>query len=522
MQQSVLIYDTTLRDGAQAEGIHFSLHDKIRVAERLAGFGVHYIEGGWPGSNQKDIEFFEAARKKNWGKAKIAAFGSTRRAGIKVQTDPQVKLLLDAETPVVTFFGKSWMLHVKEVLRTTPDENVRMIADTVDFLKKHGREVIYDAEHFFDGYRDDPKYALRTILAAQDAGADWVVLCDTNGGRLPSEIQAITRDVLSKLKTKIGIHTHNDCGLGVANAVAAIEAGATQVQGTFNGYGERTGNCNLTSVIPILELKLGLKSLPKGKLEKLRSISHYIDEVANQIPDSRAPFVGISSFAHKGGMHVNAVNKVASSFEHIDPTLVGNRQRILVGELSGKTNIMMKASQLGVKLDEKAPKTREILDEVKRLENNGYEFESADASFELLVRKKLGKTKNYFELEEFHVSVRKNNLQKFSTCDASVKIRVGNEPIQTVADGDGPVNALDAALRRALIKHYPKLSKLHLVDYKVRIVNPASGTAATTRVLIESSDGEREWTTVGVSDNIIEASWIALTDSVEYFLGKER
>ena len=517
MVASVQLYDTTLRDGTQGEGINFSLNDKLRLAKRLAAFGIHYIEGGWPGSNEKDIEFFEAAKKLSWGKTRIAAFGSTRKSGVAVNDDLQVRLLLQAETPTVTFFGKSWLLHVHEVLRTSPEENRKMISDTVAFLKTHGREVIYDAEHFFDGYIDNPSYALSTIVAAAEAGADRVVLCDTNGGRLPHEITRIVTEILSKLRCPVGIHTHNDCELGVSNAIAAVQAGATQVQGTINGYGERTGNCNLTSVIPLLELKLGHKVLPKGNLGDLTTISRLVDELANLQPNIRAPFVGASSFAHKGGMHVNAVKKVSSSFEHIDPSLIGNHQRILVGELSGRTNVVLKARELGIVLDEKSPETKAILQEIKRRENLGFEYEAADASLELLIRQHLAPHPPAFDLTEYHVSVRKNMTHGFDSCEATLKVKLNGEMVATVADGDGPVNALDGALRKALLTRHPQLKNMQLVDYKVRIINSTEGTAAKTRVWILSSDGHRHWATVGVSFNIIEASWIALADSVEYF-----
>jgi 2-isopropylmalate synthase len=518
MKSSITLYDTTLRDGAQGEGIHFSLMDKLRVARRLADFGVHYIEGGWPGSNEKDLAFFQEAAKQSWGKTKIAAFGSTCKAGIQAADDPQVQLLLEAQTPVVTFFGKSWLLHVEKVLRTSAEENLRMIADTVDCLKKNQREVIYDAEHFFDGYKANPEYALQTLRVAAEAGADYLVLCDTNGGTMPHEIASITRLVSDSLKTKIGIHTHNDCGLGVANAVAAVLEGACQIQGTINGYGERTGNCNLTTVMPLLELKLGRSVLPEGRMSQLSELSCFVDEVANQNHDNRAPFVGISSFAHKGGMHVNAVNKTDVSYEHIEPGLVGNHQRILVGELSGRTNVMLKARELGITLDEKAPVTRDILEEIKRMEKEGYEFEAADASFELLVRRQLDGFASPFQLDEYHVSMRKSATQGSTQCEATVKILIDGEAIHTVADGDGPVNALDNSLRRALVLKYPDVARFHLIDYKVRIMDSSSGTAARTRVLITSSDGHQEWGTVGVSDNVIEASWLALCDSVQYYL----
>ena len=513
------IYDTTLRDGAQGEGVHFSLSDKLRLAERLATYGVHYVEGGWPGSNDKDREFFPEAQKLRWGSCKLAAFGSTRRANIEASTDSQVRLLLEAETPVVTIFGKSWLLHVEKVLRTTPEENLRMIADTVAFLKKEGREVIYDAEHFFDGHADDGKYALRTLEAAAEAGADYLVLCDTNGGRLPTQVAEAVREVRQRFpESKIGIHTHNDCGLGVANAVAAVQEGALQVQGTMNGYGERTGNCNLTTLLPILELKLGRKVLPEGNLRQLSELSSFVDQLANLHHDSRAPFVGRTAFAHKGGMHVNAVNKLAASFEHIPPALVGNSQRILVGELSGGANVMMKARELGIDLDEKSATTRAILSKIKKLEKEGYEFEAADASFELLVRRSLEKIPAPFLLDSYKVEVARVRPQAKETSKATVTVCVNKKTRKTTATGDGPVNALDAALRKALLPSFPALKKMKLIDYKVRIVNSRGGTAARIRVLVESTDGQRNWGTVGVSTNIIEASALALSDSLSYFL----
>jgi 2-isopropylmalate synthase len=518
-KDQLTIYDTTLRDGAQGEGVHFSLSDKLRLAEKLAAYGLHYIEGGWPGSNDKDREFFPEAKKLKWGSCKLAAFGSTRRAGTPASSDAQVKLLLDAETPVVTIFGKSWLLHVEKVLRTTPEENLAMIRDTVAFLKQEGREVIYDAEHFFDGHAADSAYALRTLEAAAEAGASYLVLCDTNGGRLPSQVAAAVREVRARFpKSRIGIHTHNDCGLGVANAIAAVEEGALQVQGTFNGYGERTGNCNLTTVLPLLELKLGQKILPSGNLKKLSELSGFVDQLANLPHDPRAPFVGRTAFAHKGGMHVNAVNKLAASFEHIEPGEVGNHQRILVGELSGGANVMMKARELGISLDEKAAATREILAHIKKLEKEGYEFEAADASFELLVRRSLEKLPAPFQLDSYKVEVARARPKARETSKATVTVRVGKKARKTSASGDGPVNALDAALRKALLPSFPALKKMKLIDYKVRIVNSRGGTAARIRVLVESTDGQREWGTVGVSTNILEASAHALVDSLSYFL----
>ncbi len=519
---TVTLYDTTLRDGAQGEGIHFSLADKLRIAQRLDAFGMHYIEGGWPGSNEKDIEFFREARKLKFKHAKLAAFGSTRRADAKVEDDKQVALLLEAGTPVITLVCKASMLHVTEILRTTPDENLAMIRDTISYLKAQGREVIFDGEHTFDGYKMDAKYTTACYQAADEAGADYLVLCDTNGGTMPHEIAAITKSLLGAVKkSKLGIHTHDDCGLAVANALASIQAGALQVQGTINGYGERTGNCNLVTTIANLQLKLGTKVLPAEKVAELRDLSLFVDEVANQRPSGRAPFVGSAAFAHKGGIHVNAVNKLAASYEHIAPELVGNHQRVLVGELAGRANIMLKARTLGLKLEEKSPEALKVLDKIKSLENQGYEFEAADASFELLVRKSLDQYKPFFELVEYHVSIRKNGAHKFDAVEATIKLTVNGEKVYTVAEGDGPVNALDAALRSALIRFYPKLADMKLVDYKVRIIDSTSGTAAKTRVFIESSDGDSTWATVGVSHDIIEASWRALRDSVDYLLSRE-
>ena len=513
------IYDTTLRDGTQGEGVSFSVADKLRVAERLDVFGVHYVEGGWPGSNPKDIEFFKQAAKRKWKHAQIAAFGSTRRKKVKAKDDPQVKLLIDAKTPVVTIFGKTWLLHVKEVLRTTPDENIAMIADTIAFLKKNGRKVIYDAEHALDGFKDDPEYAMATWKAAEAAGADFVVLCDTNGGTLPSEVAAITATARAQLSCPIGIHTHNDIGLGVANALAAVEQGATQVQGTINGYGERTGNCNLTSTIPNITLKMGRRSMPKARLKKLREVSRFIDEVANLVPDRHQPWVGGTAFAHKGGMHVNAVQKVAASFEHTNPEVVGNARRILVSDLAGRSNIVMKAQEMGIRISNDAPELKDILARVKEQEHLGYDYEGAEGSLALLIRKALGRVEPAFDLEAYHVSMRGDAANH--VCEATVKVRVGDKSAHTVANGDGPVNALDQALRNALRGFYPVLKQVRLTDYKVRILNSTTGTAAKTRVLIESTDGKDRWYTVGVNENIIEASLQALLDSIEFRLLKK-
>ena len=519
MKNLVEIYDTTLRDGTQGEGVSFSVADKLRVAEKLDAFGVHYVEGGWPGSNPKDIEFFKQAAKRKWRNTQIAAFGSTRRKKIAAKDDPQVKLLVAAKTPVVTLFGKTWLLHVKEVLRTTPKENLAMIADTIRFLKKKGKKVIYDAEHAIDGYKDDPEYAMATWLAAEEAGADFVVLCDTNGGSLPSEVAAITAAAREKLSCNIGIHTHNDIGLGVANALVAVDAGATQVQGTINGYGERTGNCNLISVIPNISLKMGKRSIPAAQIRKLRDLSRFVDEVANLMPDRRQPWVGATAFAHKGGMHVNAVQKLAQSFEHATPDAVGNKRRILVSDLAGRSNIVMKAQEMGIRVNNHTPQLTSILAKVKEQEHLGYDYEGAEGSLALLIHKALGRVEPTFQLEAFHVSMHGDGVEH--VCEATVKVRVGDKTAHTVADGDGPVNALDQALRNALRGFYPVLKQVKLTDYKVRILNGGTGTAAKTRVLIESTDGKERWYTVGVDENIIKASLQALMDSIEFRLLKK-
>ena len=519
MKPDVEIYDTTLRDGSQGEGINFSVSDKLRIAEKLDAFGIHYIEGGWPGSNPRDMEFFALARKLKFKHARLAAFSMTRRKGVPVEKDEGMRTLLEAGTPVICIVGKTWLLHVTEVLRATPDENLAMIGDTIKFFKDHGKTVFYDAEHSFDGHKNEPAYALATWQAAEMAGADCVVLCDTNGGCLPAEISRITAWARSKLTARIGIHTHNDIGLGVANALAGIEAGATQVQGTINGYGERTGNCNLTSVIPNLHLKMNLSSVPAKSLPRLRELSHFVDEIANIRPDPRQPWVGATAFAHKGGMHVHAVDRVVHSYEHIHPEAVGNHRRVLVSDLAGRSNILMKAQELGFKLGPDTPELKTILARIKELENNGYEYEAAEASLALLIGKTLKKRERPFQVEAYHVSMRRDG--KTSICEATVKARVGHQLAHTVAEGDGPVNALDAALRAALSKFFPQLKKVTLTDYKVRILDSATGTAAKTRVLIASSDGKDEWGTVGVSENIIDASLQALVDSMEYALMKK-
>jgi 2-isopropylmalate synthase len=520
MTAQIDIYDTTLRDGTQGEGVTFSVADKIRIAERLDGFGVRYIEGGWPGSNPRDIEFFEQARHRTFRNARLAAFGSTRRKEIKVEQDDQVRLLLDAATPVVTIFGKTWLLHVLEVLQTTREENLAMIEDTVRHLKQHGKFVVYDAEHSFDGYKDNPEYARATWDAAARGGADVVTLCDTNGGSLPEEIASITRDARARLTTELGIHTHDDIGLGVANALVAVEAGATHVQGTINGYGERTGNCNITSVMPILQLKAGRQAVPAASLAQLKALSQFVDETANIRPNPRMPWVGATAFSHKGGAHVNAVQKVIRSYEHIDPTLVGNTRHVLISDLAGRSNIVMKARELGFDVSSATPQLKEMLARIKDLEHRGYEFEAADGSLALLIRRVLSAAPPAFVVDGYHVSMRRSG--NTSICEATIKVLVGGQSAHTVAEGDGPVNALDGALRAALVSFYEALGRVRLTDYKVRIIDSTSATAATTRVLIESTDGTTEWGTVGVNANIVEASLEALIDSFEYALVRDR
>ncbi len=517
---SVTIYDTTLRDGTQGTGISFSTLDKIRVAERLDDFGVHYIEGGWPGSNPKDAAFFQEAAKRKWKKAKITAFGMTRRGRIKVEDDAQVQMLLDAQTPAVTIVGKTWPLHVTEVFQVSLEENLAMISDTVAYLKKHGREVLYDAEHFFDSFREDPEYSLKTVKAAYDAGADLVVLCETNGGSLPEFVEEVTRKVVAHLGKPVGIHTHNDGGVGVANALAAVRAGANQVQGTINGYGERVGNCNLITVMPNLQIKMGIDL--GIDLTRLRELAYFVDELANVPHDIRAPYVGLAAFTHKGGLHVHAVQKLARTYEHVDPALVGNERIITISDMSGQSNVLIKAESMGLSLAKGSPEVQKILSEVKRMESEGYEFEAAEASFELLIRRQLGENTSFFKPIEYHTMHRSAFGAEQENTEATIKLLMDGERYYTVEEGDGPVNALDKALRKALLPHYPEIAKVNLEDYKVRIIDGGKGSAAKTRVLVVSSDGETTWGTVGVSTNIIDASWSALVDSLEYFMLKRR
>lgn len=523
--KTIAIYDTTLRDGAQAEGVSFSAVAKVQIAKRLDEFGIAYIEGGFAASNPKDMEFFRLIRKETLKNAKVAAFGSTRRANTPPEQDKGLIALLEADTPVCTIFGKSWLLHVIEVLQTTPEENLEMIRSSVRFLKEHGKEVIYDAEHFFDGYKDRPDYAMSTLKAAAEAGADCLVLCETNGGALPHEVEEITAAVVNAFQTPVGIHTHNDGELGVANALAAVRAGAVHVQGTINGIGERVGNCNLTSVIPNLMLKTGHRCLQNAaNLKQLRALSLFVYEQANIRPFAKQPFTGDSAFAHKAGMHVDGVRKVSRSFEHIPPEAVGNQRRILISELSGASNVFLKAIEMGLELDRKSPEVREVLKQLEQLEKDGYEYESADASFQILIKKVLKQHQSFFELDGFSVTVNKQGAEPGCRSEANVKLRIGGQSVSADGTGDGPVDALNHALRGALVQFYPAIADVVLVDYSVRILDPEEATAAKTRVLIESSDGVKTWGTVGVSENIIEASWEALVDSVEYklFLEEEK
>ena len=516
-QPDVLIYDTTLRDGTQAEGVSFTVSAKMRVAEKLDQFGIDYIEGGWPGSNPRDMAFFEKACELGLKHAKVAAFGSTRRANVPVEDDAQIQLLLDANTPVVTIFGKSWLLHVTDVIRTTPEENLAMIEDSVRYLKEQGKEVIYDAEHFYDGYQDNPEYALSTLEAAQRGGADFLVLCETNGGKLVPHVSKATVTVVESFpKTRIGVHCHNDAGVGVAVSQAGLEAGAVMVQGTMNGYGERNGNANLTTIIPNLSLKMKKSMNCEANLSKLRDLSLFVDDATNLRPDIRAPYVGSASFAHKGGVHADAASKADRSYEHIDPALVGNRTRVLVSDMSGRSSIMMKAKDMGLDVDSRSPEMKSFLEELKKLEFNGYEYEAADASFDLLLRRFLHGGKAPFEVIRYHVGISRDEADGESSSEATVKLRVGDEELHMVAEGNGPVSALDHALRKALEKHFPSIAEVRLVDFKVRILESNLGTDAITRVHVESTDGSETWGTVGVSDNVIEASWEALADSVEY------
>jgi len=517
----VLIYDTTLRDGTQGEGISLSVDDKLNIALRLDQFGIHYIEGGWPGSNPKDMEFFHRVQELPLKHAKITAFGSTRRQGVAAQDDENLQKLLESGVKVVTIFGKSWDFHVTEALKTTLEENLLMIFDSIRFLKEHQLEVIFDAEHFFDGYKNNASYALQALKKAEEAGADWIVLCDTNGGTLPHEIKEIVEEVVSQLHTPIGIHCHNDSECGVANSISAVRAGVRQVQGTINGYGERCGNANLVSIIPNLQLKLGFTCIEDSQLKQLTSLSRYVHEIANVVQPKNQPFVGVSAFAHKGGMHVSAILKAPETYEHLAPEAIGNNRRVLVSELAGQSNLIFKAKELDIDLDKSNPVNKEVIQKLKEKEHEGYQYEGAEASFELLLREGLGELHELFSLDSFKILVEKNAHSAFNT-EAIIKLKVGNEIVHTAAEGNGPVNALDNALRKALETYYPGLQQMSLSDYKVRVLDEGGATAAKVRVLIESTNGKEKWTTVGVSENIIEASWQALCDSIRYMLMGEK
>jgi 2-isopropylmalate synthase len=522
--KKILIYDTTLRDGAQREGISFSVEDKIRIARELDRLGVPFIEGGWPGANPKDVQFFWHLKEQPLNQAEIVAFCFTRRPGKTAATDPMLQPILASGAKWIAIVGKSWDLHVTEGLQTNLDENLAMIRDTIAYLRSHDRQVIYDAEHWFDGYKHNREYAIQTLEAAISAGAEWLALCDTNGGTLPHEIEQIVSEVLNAVgSVKLGIHSHNDCDLAVANAIAAVNAGATMVQGTINGYGERCGNANLCSVIPNLQLKLNYDCLPK--LETLTQVSRVVSEIANLAPDDHAPFVGLSAFAHKGGLHVSAVQRNPITYEHLQHELLGNARRIVISEQSGISNILAKAKSLGFNLDRQDPTCREILESLKHLEQDGYQFEAAEASFELLIRQALGQRNPPFEVRGFqvHYDMMPELAPTHSYCGrarslATVKVAIRGKEILEAAEGNGPVSALDAALRKALGTVYPEIDTFYLTDYKVRILDGTAGTSAKTRVLVESSNGVQRWATVGVSGNILEASYHAVVESLEYGL----
>ena len=521
---SVEIYDTTLRDGAQLEGISLTVADKLRIAEQLDRLGVHYIEGGWPGSNPKDVEFFARARTElNLERSRLVAFGSTRRVNGDAAEDATLSNLLAAETEVVCIVGKASAYHVTEALRASLDEGVAMVADSIRYLKSRGRTVFFDAEHFFDGYRDDPEYSLRVLLGAAEAGADCVVLCDTNGGSLPGQVQEMVEVVVAAVDCEVGVHLHNDTGCGVANALAGVAGGATQVQGTINGYGERVGNCDLVPIIANLSLKMGVETLPEGRLAELTSVAHHVAELVNFAADPQQPYVGTTAFAHKAGLHTSAISRRSDAYEHIDPELVGNGTRFLVSEMSGRSTIELKANQLGIHLD--GEMLGEIVETLKELEYAGYHFEAADASLELLMRAASGWSHDYFVLESFSVNVGHrsgsgsrswNDVAVQVETEATVKVHVDGERVVATGEGNGPVNALDSALREALGDRFPELERLYLTDFKVRVLEARQGTGAVTRVLIDTTNGERTWTTIGVSENIIEASWQALVDSLVF------
>jgi len=521
MKKQIAIFDSTLRDGAQGEGISFSVADKLKIVETLDELGVAYIEAGNPGSNPKDLEFFERVKNMSLKNARLAAFGSTRRRDTTVEEDNNIQSLLKADTPVVVIFGKSWDFHVTDIIKTTLEENLAMIKETLRFFKEKGKEVIFDAEHFFDGYKANPEYAMATLSAAVEGGADCIVLCETNGGAFPDEVYEITKKVVENFNLPVGIHPHNDGGMAVANAIMAVKAGASHVQGTFIGIGERCGNVNLSTVIANLQLKKNYQCIPDDKMVALTQTARRIAEIANVSLTDGMPYVGKSAFAHKGGMHIDGVSKASHSFEHIDPELVGNERRFLMSEVAGRSTILAKIQKFNAGIDKDSPETKNIIDKLKKLEHIGYQFEGAESTFELIIRKELGKYKPFFELEHFKIIGEHPAGEESFSSSALIKVKVDGQTEITAAEGDGPVNALDKALRKALEVFYPELRDVHLTDYKVRVLDTKQATAAKVRVLIESTDGEDIWTTVGVSSDIIEASWIALVDSIEYKLIKD-
>jgi len=524
----VWLYDTTLRDGAQREGISFSVVDKLNIARKLDELGIHFIEGGWPGSNPKDVEFFEKAKQLRLDNSTLVAFGSTRYANARAETDANLMALADAGVKAVTIVGKSSALQVTQVLEVTLEENLGMVADSIRYLRAKGLTVFFDAEHFFDGFKAGADYAVRVVEVAAEAGAECVVLCDTNGGAMPDEVVAAIGALREKTGVPLGIHAHNDSELAVANTLAAIGAGVSQVQGTINGYGERCGNANLCSIIPALKLKMGIDCIAGEQLTKLADVAHYVSEVANLVPDPFLPYVGASAFAHKGGLHVSGLAKWVDAYQHIDPARVGNKPRVVISELSGKRNIIYKAKEMGLDLPPRGKEAQKLLEQVKRLESLGFQYDSAEASFELLVHRAKPDYQSPFELVDFMVVVETRRRQptrkslEETLSEAMVKVKVGTEIMHTVAEGNGPVNALDQALRKALLQFYPSVAQIKLVDYKVRILEESIGTGSQVRVLIESSDGVDEWHTVGSSTNIIEASWLALADSLEYWLIRQK
>lgn len=521
MSKAISIFDTTLRDGTQGEGVSLSADDKLKIAKKLDDLGAHYIEGGIPGSNTKDIEFFKRVKELNLN-AKVVAFGSTRRKGSIASEDANLKRMIESGAQAATLVGKSWDFHVHTALQTTLEENLSMIYDSIAYLKQNDMEVIFDAEHFFDGFKNNPEYAQAVLTKAHEAGADWLVMCDTNGGTMPHEVYEIVSTLAGRLpQAQLGIHTHNDCELAVANTLSAVQAGARQVQGTMNGYGERCGNANLASIIPNLQLKLGYECVSEDSMRQLTNVARYVSEIANVNMPINQPYVGNAAFAHKGGIHVSAILRDSRTYEHIVPELVGNKQRVLVSELAGQSNIVSKAQELGLEFDPSSANSRQIIEKIKDLEHQGYQFEGADASLELLIREANGDMKELFTFESFKMLVEKV-AGKSVVSEAFVKLNVGGTSAYTAAEGNGPVNALDNALRKALVQYFPSLANMHLSDYKVRVLDEKDATAAKVRVLIESKNTENTWNTVGVSENVIEASWEALVHSFRYALLQEK